>query len=224
MTILASNDRQLLVLQDRGQTTLLNSGNESIVRYTVMPFFQQQAINQIDTAIDLKPNPNPVSQNNWQAVKQFLPIQTAYTIGDKSIEMGNIKFEPFPLNASKQIGRALIKTLQTSPTILQIELPDFKQKWTIISDEKVGDTPQIIDVNRLNPIQTLYWGGGKLSKESILAMSPQIAIAASINPDPDTIKLLEQNNVRVYYTGRDGAIQWTPTGEFKPYLEGERFQ
>jgi competence protein ComEC len=55
-------------------------------------------------------------------------------------------------------------------------------------------------------------------------MSPQVAIAASASPDPDTIKLLERNNVRVYYTGRDGAIQWTPTGEFKPYLEGERSQ
>jgi competence protein ComEC len=222
ITILASNDRQLLVLQDRGQTTLLNSGNESVVRYTVMPFFQQQAINQIDTAIDLKPNPS--AQNDWQAVKQSLPIQTAYNISDKSIEMGNMKFQPFPVNATKQIGRASIKTLQTSPTILQIELPDFKQKWIIISDEKVVDTPQLIDVDRLTPIQTLYWGGGKLSKEAILAMSPQIAIAASINPDPDTMRLLEQNNVRVYYTGRDGAIQWTPTGEFKPYLEGERFQ
>jgi competence protein ComEC len=222
ITVLASNDRQILILQDRGQTTLLNSGNESVVRYTVMPFFQQQAINQIDTAIDLKPNPS--SQNDWQSVKQFLPIQTAYTIGEQSIEMGNMKFQSFPVNAAKQIGRASIKTLQTSPTILRIELPDFKQKWTIIGDEKVGDTPQIIDVDKLSPIQTLYWGGGKLSKESILAMSPQIAIAASINPDPDTIKLLEQNNVRVYYTGRDGAIQWTPTGEFKPYLEGERFQ
>jgi competence protein ComEC len=222
ITILASNDRQILVLQDRGQTTLLNSGNESMARYTVMPFFQQQAINQIDTAIDLKPNPS--SQNDWQAVKQFLPIQTAYNIGDKSVEMGNMKFQPFPINASKQIGRTSIKTLQTSPTILQIDLPEFKQKWTIISDEKVGDTPQIIDADRLTPVQTLYWGGGKLSQQSILAMSPQIAIAASLNPDPDTIKLLEQNNVRVYYTGRDGAIQWTPTGEFKPYLEGERFQ
>jgi competence protein ComEC len=222
ITILASNDRQLFVLQDRGQTTLFNSGNESIVRYTIMPFFQQQAINQIDIAIDLKSNPS--IQNDWQAVKQFLPIKTAYGIGEKSIEMGNTKFQPFPNNAVKQIGRASIKPLQTNPTILQIELPEFKQKWTIIGDEKVGDTPQIIDVDRLTPVQTLYWGGGKLSKESIVAMSPQIAIAASINPDPDTMILLEQNNVRVYYTGRDGAIQWTPTGEFKPYLEGERFQ
>jgi competence protein ComEC len=55
-------------------------------------------------------------------------------------------------------------------------------------------------------------------------MSPQVAIAATTSPDRDTLKLLEQNNVRVYYTGRDGAIQWTPTGEFKPYLEGERTQ
>jgi competence protein ComEC len=220
ITVLASNDKQLLVIQDRGQTTLLNSGNESIIRYTIMPFLQQQAINQIDTAIDL----NRSTQNDWQALKQSLPIQTAYNISETSIEIGRTKFDSFPIGTSKQIGKITIKPIQSNPTIIQLELPEFKQKWTIIGDEKIGDTPQIIDPAGLTPIQTLYWGGGKLSKQSILAMSPQVAIAANINPDPDTIKVLEQNNVRVYYTGRDGAIQWTPTGEFKPYLEGERSQ
>jgi competence protein ComEC len=114
---------------------------------------------------------------------------------------------------------------------LQIELPEHHQKWLVIGDPTLDTTATTVDaarsaieVDALSPIQTLYWRGGKLTKQAIEKMSPQVAIAATTSPDRDTLKLLEQNNVRVYYTGRDGAIQWTPTGEFKPYLEGERTQ
>jgi competence protein ComEC len=224
ITVLASNDRQLLVVQDRGQTMLINSGNESTVRYTTIPFFQQQAIDRVDTAILFQPGygSNRSVINDWQAVKQLLPIDKAYNISDQSVEVGTVKFAPLPIGISNQIGRILLKPIQIDPTILEISIPELKQKWAIIGDDKTDEVPQIIDRDRLTPVQTIYWGGGKLTKESIDALSPEVAIAASSSPDPDTIKLLEQNNVRLYYTGRDGAIQWTPTGEFKPYLEGER--
>ncbi len=222
ITVLASNDRQILTIQDRGKTILVNTGNESAARFTVMPFLQQQAINQIDNAIDFTRDRSEV--NSWATLTQNLSIQNFYSIDDASSDNNVIKFTPLPLGTSKQFDRVEIKTLQISPVILQIELAEFKQKWVVIGDPKLDRAQPVIDVDLLNPIQTLYWRGGKLSKQSIEKMSPQVAIAATASPDPDTIKLLEQNNVRVYYTGRDGAIQWTPTGEFKPYLEGERSQ
>jgi competence protein ComEC len=49
-----------------------------------------------------------------------------------------------------------------------------------------------------------------------------VAIAAATSPDPETIELFNRNNIRVYYSGRDGSIRWTPEGEYKPYLEGEK--
>ena len=155
---------------------------------------------------------------------QTVPIQNFYSIDDSSTDAGTIKFNQLPLGVSKKFDRIELKILQTSPAIFQIELPESKQTWVVIGDPKLDRAQPVIDLELLNPIQTLYWRGGKLSKQAIVKMSPQVAIAASASPDPDTIKLLEQNNVRVYYTGRDGAIQWTPTGEFKPYLEGERSQ
>jgi competence protein ComEC len=222
ITVLASNDRQILTIQDRGKTILVNTGNESAARFIVMPFLQQQAINQIDNAINFTRDRSEV--NSWATLTKNLSIQNFYSIDDSSSDNGLIKFTPLPLGTSKQFDRVEIKTLQISPVILQIELAEFKQKWVVIGDPKLDRAQPVIDVDLLNPIQTLYWRGGKLSKQSIEKMSPQVAIAATASPDPDTIKLLEQNNVRVYYTGRDGAIQWTPTGEFKPYLEGERSQ
>jgi competence protein ComEC len=226
ITELASNDRQILVIQDRGKTMLVNTGNESTARFTVVPFLQQQAINQIDNAIDFSHDRAEV--NSWQTLRQSLAIQNFYRI-DESSNTDEIKFMRLPLGESKQFDRLELKALQASPTILQIELPEHHQKWLIVGDptldaaaETVDAARSSIDVESLNPIQTLYWRGGKLTKQAIEKMSPQVAIAATTSPDRDTLKLLEQNNVRVYYTGRDGAIQWTPTGEFKPYLEGER--
>jgi competence protein ComEC len=226
ITALASNDRQILVIQDRGKTMLVNTGNESTARFTVIPFLQQQAIGRIDNAIDFSQDRSEV--NSWQTLRQSLAIQNFYRI-DESSNTDEIKFMRLPLGETKKFDRFELKALQSSPTILQIELPEHQQKWIVIGDPLLDTTATTadtarspIDVEALSPVQTLYWSGGRLTKQAIEKMSPQVAIAATTSPDRATVKLLEQNNVRVYYTGRDGAIQWTPTGEFKPYLEGER--
>lgn len=222
ITALASNDRQILAIQDRGRTTLINSGNESNARFIVMPFLQQQAINQIDNAIEFNHDRSALS--SWQTLTQTMPIKNFYSIGGGNIDTSTIKFEPLPLGVVKKFDRVEIKNIQASPAIFQIEIPESNQKWIVIGDAKVEGSQTTIDSEKLTPVQTLYWHGGKLTDRSIVKMNPQVAIAATTNPDLETVQLLEQHQVRVYYTGRDGAIQWTPTGEFKPYLEGERSQ
>jgi competence protein ComEC len=222
ITALASNDRQILAIQDRGRTTLINSGNESNARFIVMPFLQQQAINHIDNAIEFNHDRSELS--SWQTLTQTTPIKNFYSIGGGNIDTSTIKFEPLPLGVVKKFDRVEIKNIQASPAIFHIEIPESKQKWIVIGDAKVEGSQTTIDSEKLTPVQALYWHGGKLTDRSIVKMNPQVAIAATTNPDPETVQLLEQHKVRVYYTGRDGAIQWTPTGEFKPYLEGERSQ
>jgi competence protein ComEC len=228
ITALASNDSpgkmlhqpQILAIQDRGQTILINTGNESVARFVVMPFLQQQAIDRIDTVIEF--NCDPSARNSWQTLMSTISIQNFFRIGEQSDNCSAIKFNPLPMGKSLKFDRIEITTIQTSPAIFQISIPEYQQKWLVIGEAKV-DTSQIaIDLDKLVPVQTIYWLGGKLTEGSIAKMNPKIAIAATANPDPETIKLLERRKVRVYYTGRDGAIQWTPTGEFKPYLEGER--
>ena len=217
ITALASKDSQILVIQDRGHTILINSGNESIARFVVLPFLQQQAINRIDRAIDF----NRVSvSNSWQTLTQTIPIDRFYSIGgDRKDSL--IKFEPLPIGKLHKLDRVEITTIETNPAIFQIEIPESKQKWLIIGDNIPDRAQPAIDIEQLTSVQTLYWSGSRLAERAIAKIDPKVAIAATANPDPETVKLLEQNNVRVYYTGRDGSIQWTPTG-FKPYLEGEK--
>ena len=220
ITALASKDSQILVIQDRGRTILINSGNESIARFVVLPFLQQQAINRIDRAIDFNRD-LPVS-NSWQTLTQTIPIDRFHSIGGESRNTGIIKFESLPIGKIEKFDRVEITTIETNPAIFQIEIPESKQKWLIIGDNIADRAQQAIDLEQLTPVQTLYWSGGRLAERAIAKIQPKVAIAATANPDPETVELLEKNNVRVYYTGRDGAIQWTPAGEFKPYLEGEK--
>ena len=217
ITALASKDSQILVIQDRGHTILINSGNESIARFVVLPFLQQQAINRIDRAIDF----NQVSvSNSWQTLTQTIPIDRFYSIGgDRKDSL--IKFEPLPIGKLQKFDRVEITTIETNPAIFQIEIPESKQKWLIIGDNIPDRAQPAIDIGQLTSVQTLYWSGSRLAERAIAKIDPKVAIAATANPDPETVKLLEKNNVRVYYTGRDGSIQWTLTG-FKPYLEGEK--
>jgi competence protein ComEC len=220
ITALASTDRQILVIQDRGQTILINSGNESIARFTIVPFLQQQAINRVDRAIDF--NLDVPALSSWQTLSKTMPINQFYSIGGDRNNIGTIKFEPLLVGKTQKFDRVEITTIKTNPVIFQIEIPEVRQKWLVIGNDTGDLTQSTIDLEQLTPTPTLYWSGGRLTERSISQINPQVAIAATANPDPQTVKLLEKNRVRVYYTGRDGAIQWTPTGEFKPYLEGDK--
>ena len=220
ITTLASNERQILVIQDRGQTILINSGNESIARFTIVPFLQQQAINRVDSAIDF--NLDAPALNSWQTLAQMVSIDKFYQIGGNSYPSETLKFEPLLLGKTQKFDRIEITTIKTNPVIFQIAIPAASQKWLVIGNDTGDLTQSAIDLEQLTPSSTLYWSGGRLTERSIAKIHPQVAIAATANPDPETLKLLEKNQVRVYYTGRDGAIQWTPSGQFKPYLEGEK--
>jgi competence protein ComEC len=220
ITALASTDRQILVIQDRGQTILINSGNESIARFTIVPFLQQQAINRVERAIDF--NLDPPALASWQTLSQTMPIDNFYRIGSEASTAGTIEFEPLSIGKIQKFGRVEITPLKVNPVIIQIDVPEVRHKWLVIGNDTGDLTPSTIDLDRLPPAQTLYWSGGKLTARSISSINPKVAIAATTNPDPETVKRLEQQHVRVYYTGRDGAIQWTSTGEFQPYLEGEK--
>jgi competence protein ComEC len=220
VTALASNDRQILVIQDRGRTTLVNGGNESNVRFVVLPFLQQQGINQIDNAIEF--NSDSSATNSWQTLSQTIPIKNFYSIGSEGNASGTNSFKPVQIGAIERFERVEIKNIQNSPSIFQIDIPEASQKWLVIGDPKVDSDRFAISPENLPAVQTLYWRGGKLSERAIVKMNPKIAIAATTTPDIETIRLLEKHQVRVYYTGRDGAIQWSPAVGFKPYLEGDR--
>lgn len=73
ITLLATNSEPVLVIQDRGQVTLINSGDPGTGRFTILPFLRQQGINHIDWAIST--NFSGDANNSWSEVINDLHIK-----------------------------------------------------------------------------------------------------------------------------------------------------
>jgi competence protein ComEC len=225
ITALAAGNRQILVVQDRGKVVLVNSGDESNARFTVIPFLQQQAVNHIDAAIELNLNTiedDRFISNSWQTIANQIPISKFYRVGQKANPSQDLKFETLSLQESKRFDRLEMKLLSDDPPIVQLDLPNYQKKWSIVGDIQLDRVQKVINNDRVTKSETLYWTGSKLSEEFINKIKPKIAIASTLNPDPETLEILVRKNISVYYTGRDGAMQWTPNNQFKPYLDAER--
>ena len=67
--------------------------------------------------------------------------------------------------------------------------------------------------------EVLWWSGNKLNAELLNIIRPKVAIASSDSVHPDMIEFFQENNIPLFWTGRDGAIQWTPITGFQSTLE-----
>ncbi|NJR66943.1 MAG: DUF4131 domain-containing protein [Leptolyngbyaceae cyanobacterium CRU_2_3] len=71
-----STTEPVLVIQDRGNVILVNSGNEKDSQFTILPFLQKQGINQIDWAI--APRLQASDLAGWQKILETVPIHRFY--------------------------------------------------------------------------------------------------------------------------------------------------
>jgi competence protein ComEC len=46
-----------------------------------------------------------------------------------------------------------------------------------------------------------------------------VAIATSSQVDQKTLSELSQTQTKLFFTGRDGAIQWTPNRQFETFIQ-----
>ena len=85
---------------------------------------------------------------------------------------------------------------------MNIFLFNFSEKWLV-----------------LHVSSQLWWSGNKLNPELLNIIRPEVAIASADSVHPDMIELFKENNIPLFWTGRDGAIQWTPITGFQSTLE-----
>ncbi len=85
-------------------------------------------------------------------------------------------------------------------------------QWLWLLGRTISDQRHLLKQTNLpiGPVNILWWSGEPLEGGIITRFQPQVAIASSQNLDPDTIALLKAKKVNVFWTGRDGALQWSP--------------
>ena len=237
VTVLATAQEQVLVIQDRGKVTLINSGQADTASFTVLPFLQQQGINQIDWAVALDSQPR--LRKGWFQMLESLPIKAFYdnnadsepqsgnappkdaTVSHSAIakavqsQQGNYKL--VSTGQTTSLGATLFKLINAEPLVLQLQIQH--QTWLVLGEIKPDVQKQLATTGNLPPVQVLWWTGEQLIPELLEALQAKVAIASSNTLNPEAAQLLRNNKTLLYWTGRDGAIQWTPNTGFETTLE-----
>jgi len=236
VTILSTSETPVLVVQDRGSVGLINSGNQENADFTVLPFLRKQGINQINWAIATDSNPN---STGWNRIAADLPIQTFYrsfsaeTVGDRPAaspvqpDLGQAGLlnspplgpssSPLPVGQATQIGSVTASLINSNPVVLQLGIGG--QQWLLLQNLEPSAEQQRFLIEKISaPVQVLWWSGEFVHPDLLTAIGNQAAIASADLIDPDTASWLRERAIAIYWTGHDGAIQWTPEEGFTPFL------
>ncbi|MEI3652810.1 MAG: ComEC/Rec2 family competence protein [Dolichospermum lemmermannii FEM_B0920] len=226
ITLLDTKNEPVLVIQDRGNITVINGGNEGTGRFTILPFLRQQGINQINWAIASK---FPGYTNDaWLEIMQSLPIKNLYEYTPKLAD--NIATQLLQKELQKQQGiyqNLAVGQSINNPTITAqlindqvpiLKLQIFNQNWLLVGNIKSQQIAELIKSGDLSSPQVL-WCPSESLQDLVLALKPQIAIAPANNLDSKVLSSLSKGQTKLFLTGKDGAVQWTPNGNFQTFIQ-----
>jgi competence protein ComEC len=231
ITLLATRTEPVLVVQVRGNNTLINSGDEGTGRFTVLPFLQQQGINQIDWAIASK-FPGTES-NGWLNILQNINIQNFYhavnsldneletQIIQKELQNRQGSYQPLTIKQAVEVGSTMVEVINDQLPILKLQI--FDQTWLFVGRVQGQEIAELLKTGDLFSPQVL-WCPPESLLDLVVALKPQVAIAPSGDLDAKTLSALDKAQTQIFLTGRDGAIQWTPEGNFETFMESTENQ
>ena len=233
VTLLATSNEPVFVIQDKGKVALINSGDENTVRFTVLPFLQQQGVNSVNFAIATHGHLG--LSGGWGKLLERLPIKTFYdNNAPKQIHRGsNQEFMTavqsrqgvyFPLETNSTVDLGSTRLQFVNAEIPVVELLVGNRTWLLLGDMTPEAQKNLVVTGTFKPAQVLWWSGKALTAELLGAVGPQVAIASAEEIDPKTVAQLRQTKTQIFWTGRDGALQWTPSGGFQTTLESEENQ
>ncbi len=236
VTVLAAAQEQVLVIQDQGQVTLINSGEADTASFTVLPFLQKQGVNQINWAVAVDSQPR--LRTGWLQMLGSLQIAAFYDNAEaksstKNNQAKDVTTSPATIATAIQkqqgtyqqlfkgqtlsVGSTSIELVNVEPPILKLKIRG--QNWLFLGGAKLDTQAQLIKTGNLAAAQVLWWSGERLMPELLEVLQPKVAIASSNTVDLETAQLIRTAKIPLYWTGRDGAVQWTTRGGFETTLE-----
>jgi competence protein ComEC len=226
ITVLATGAEPVIVIQDRGTVTLINSGDEGTGRFTILPFLQQQGVNKIDWAI--ASNFHNQESNAWLELLQGLSIKNFYeyspnpqgTIATQIIQQEVQKqkgiYQPLTAGQTINTGSVITQLINEQLPILQMQIQG--QNWLLVGNVKSKEVEQLVKTGNLIRPQVL-WCSPQSLKDLVQILQPQVAIASAANLDAKTLSELSKHQTQIFFTRDDGAIQWTPDGQFESFVQ-----
>lgn len=191
VTVLATKSQPVIIIQNRGNTLLINGEEPATARYTVLPFLRQEGINQIQGAITVN------NSAQFSTISESIPIK-------KTINLSQLE----KFNLGEITGQLLEKNL--------FKFQVKNQSWLWIVNPKIP-----VNLSQEFSPLVLLWQGSNLDKQWLESIRPQTAIAVTTNLSRNVRNQLRKAGIKTYWTGRDGAIQWTAKNGFQPFLINE---
>ncbi|OZH52206.1 competence protein [Hydrocoleum sp. CS-953] len=231
-TILNSSSEPVFVIQDRGKVILVNVGDENTARFTVLPFLRQQGINKIDWSIAVHSQKG--LSRGWSNIFDSLRVKTFYDVeadDEKNYQTNNqpvfdalqksqANYYTLVNNQNIELGSTQIKLINSETPIVEFMI--HGQSWLLLGNAKLSEQSKLLAARSFQQTQVLWWPGNKLNPELLNIIRPEVAIASSDSVHPDMIEFFQENNIPLFWTGRDGGIQWTPVTGFQTTLESDQ--
>jgi competence protein ComEC len=230
VTILANTKEPVLVSNKRGEITLINSGIENDVTYTVFPFLAQEGVNQIKYAIATHTRLGLSA--GWSNLIGQLPIQNFYDIPSsqqayynsnqtflKTLKVRQGIYTPLQESQTIALDSLQVNVINSDAPVVQFQIDN--KKWLLVGDLPINAQNTLALNGNIKDIKVILWSGIPLSQEFISVIQPEIAIVSGNAIDPETERRLRVAKTLIYLTSQDGAIEWTPEDGFLPTLESD---
>jgi competence protein ComEC len=213
VTVFDQTRTPIMVIEHPRGTVLLNTDNAEMVQQSLVPFLQQEGINRIDWAINTEP-----STKGWRALLHRLPIVTlGHSLAGTRLPAARPPLPKHQIYIQPQSPLSL-DTLQAMlwrvrPTILELQVG--AQHWLLVDGTDETDFAAWLTTVQLPPIQVLWWTGSNLSSALVAQLHPQVLLCSGRRMTEETITALKEVVPSLFWTERDGTVQWTPQQGFQ---------
>ncbi|KDR58117.1 MULTISPECIES: ComEC/Rec2 family competence protein [Oscillatoriales] len=231
VTVLATAEKPILVVEDRDRVLLVNAGDERTVKFTVLPFLLRQGINQIDWAILTHPQLGLTI--GFPHILDTLPIQkfydtpaskNAYQVSAQAIQNKIVtaqgEYLTLPVQQNLDLGETQVKLINPDVPLVEFIMSD--RRWLLMGNIPKEQQSQLLQQHDLSAVDVLWWLGNDLDSQLLDTLKPQVAIATTHTLSPETSQMLENLNIQLFWTGRDGALHWTPQQGFSPTITADQ--
>ncbi len=210
VSVLATPTEQVLVIQNQGNTLLINSGGENTAQYIVLPFLRQQGITEVEWALALTPT---ADAEGWKSIAEEVGIKAFFSNPTSPpLQIPGLSPQALSIGEEVEIGNQIVNLISGDPAISQLQIQG--KIWLLISpiseENNSDDIAQYLKTRKINPTPDVFiWSGERLDLEWLKDITPKNAIAISTTIDQATAEFLHSKQTQIYWTEGDGAIQWT---------------
>ena len=213
VTVFERASPPMMVVQQPGATLVINGGDRFTASQTLRPFLQQRGMDRIDLAIATDTRFR--FRAGWQELLQRFPITTLsptsprdLTAMTELIAQTETQLLPLQLQETVTLGQVQATVLKQQPAVLHLQIG--AKSWLMVNELPNSGQATWLRTADLPPSQIIWWSGSSIPVDLAQQLKPEVVILAARRVNREAIAQLQQTVPQLYWTERDGAIQWTP--------------